>query len=263
MTLRPVICLSALLLAACDIHFEREDDDSLSSICTPLMFEDTPFTHCIAHPDQHRIGTDLAPEGEDTPWRSLRDFSFSEDAAGPVLMATNAGMFDEAGQPIGYYVEDGRRLSLLNQNDGPGNFHLLPNGIFFGEADGPWQVMETGAFAASIDERPYFATQSGPMLVIDGELHPAFERDGSSRKIRNGVGVDAFGRAHFLISEAPVSLGKFARLYRDVLNVDNALYLDGTVSLLWDAPDGRMDTGAPIGPLLVVEARIPNGDQDG
>ena len=93
------------------------------------------------------------------------------------------------------------------------------------------------------------------MLVVNGELHPAFDADGESRKIRNGVGVDANGRAHFLISEAPVSFGRMARLYRDVLNVDNALFLDGTVSVLWDAPRGRMDSGVPIGPMIVVRQK--------
>ena len=79
-----------------------------------------------------------------------------------------------------------------------------------------------------------------------------FSEDGPSRTIRNGVGVDAAGRAHFVISESPVSFGKFARFFRDRLKTPNALYLDGSVSALWDPATGRIDGGAPIGPLLVV-----------
>ena len=93
------------------------------------------------------------------------------------------------------------------------------------------------------------------MLVIKGELHPEIQPDGQSRKIRNAVGVDALGRAHFIISEAPISFGKLARYYRDVLNVGNALYLDGSVSMIWDPATGRLDTGASIGPLIVVQNR--------
>ena len=37
--------------------------------------------------------------------------------------------------------------------------------------------------------KPRLATQSGPMLVIDGKLHPRFEENGASRYIRNGVGT--------------------------------------------------------------------------
>ena len=69
----------------------------------------------------------------------------------------------------------------------------------------------------------------------------------------NAVGVDAKGRAHFVISNAPLSFGKLARFYRDELGVKNALYLDGSVSQLWNPATDRIDSGAPIGPILVVE----------
>ena len=249
---RMLAFLPLLALAACDLHFEDDRAEELASICEPLIFEDTPFTHCMAVPGEHAIATDLGPDLRGTPYRSLRELSRHREAGPPILMAMNAGMYDGEGNPIGYYVEDGQRLTVLNQNDGPGNFHLLPNGIFFGDADGGWRVLETGAFARDVQDRPQFATQSGPMLVIDGRLHPAFDADGDSRKIRNAVGVDASGRAHFVISEAPVSFGKLARLYRDVLNARNALFLDGSVSQLLDGPRGRMDSTVAIGPMLLV-----------
>ena len=91
------------------------------------------------------------------------------------------------------------------------------------------------------------------MLVIEGALHPAISDDGESRLIRNGVGVDAKGRAHFVISNTAVSFGKLARLFRDELNADNALYLDGNVSSLWNPASDRLDSVAPIGPMIVVE----------
>jgi uncharacterized protein YigE (DUF2233 family) len=93
------------------------------------------------------------------------------------------------------------------------------------------------------------------MLVINGKLHPEITQDGPSRMIRNGVGVDSEGRAHFVISDGPLSFGQLARFYRDVLKTPNALYLDGNVSALWDPASGRMDAGVPIGPLIVVENR--------
>ena len=104
-------------------------------------------------------------------------------------------------------------------------------------------------------ERPEFGTQSGPMLVIDGKLHPEITQDGPSRLVRNAVGVDARGRAHFVISNAPISFGKLARFYRDELNTPNALFLDGNVSQLWNPATDRLDTGAPIGPIVVVERK--------
>jgi len=116
-------------------------------------------------------------------------------------------------------------------------------------------VRTTEDFAANVDKRPEFATQSGPMLVIDGNLHPAFDADGESKKTRNAVGVDRAGRAHFVISEAPISFGRLARYFRDRLDTPNALFLDGSVSELWDPGHERMDQGTDLGPMIVVEKR--------
>lgn len=102
---------------------------------------------------------------------------------------------------------------------------------------------------------PVEATQSGPMLVIGGKFHPRISADGPSRYRRNGVGVDGNGTAWFAISEEPVSFGKFAILFRDRLHCPDALYFDGAVSLLWVADANRLDLGAPIGPMILIEPR--------
>lgn len=243
-----------LTLAACSIRTEGGETVARESICEALVFEQSPFTHCTAQPGEHSIAMDLSPDSSDAAYRSLEALETGlGDNAKTVALAMNGGMFNAEGQPIGYYVEDGLRFTVLNQNEGPGNFHLLPNGVFFGEtAEGPWRVWDTERFARQVDDRPHFATQSGPMLLINGDLHPAFDVDGVSKKTRNAVGVDAAGRAHFVISEAPVSFGKLARFYRDVLRVNNALFLDGSVSQMWDPAKGRMDSGPPIGPIIIV-----------
>jgi uncharacterized protein YigE (DUF2233 family) len=90
------------------------------------------------------------------------------------------------------------------------------------------------------------------MLVVDGEVNSRFDANGRSRHVRNGVGVDGEGVPVFAISDMPVSFGKFARLFRDALNCRNALYLDGSVSSLWDPAGNRMDSFSALGPLLVA-----------
>ncbi|HEX8413319.1 MAG TPA: phosphodiester glycosidase family protein [Sphingomicrobium sp.] len=167
-----------------------------------------------------------------------------------VAFAMNAGMFDENGNAIGLLIEDGKQLHPLNLRKGGGNFHLLPNGVFLVRKNGSAEVVASNAFEPS--KEIAFATQSGPMLVIDGKLHPRFDADGTSRYIRNGVGVAPDGTPVFVISNDMVSFGKFARLFRDQLNVRNALYFDGSVSSLWDPANGRMDSFVPIGPMVVV-----------
>lgn len=224
------------------------------SACESVSFEGASLTHCVADPAKHRIVADLGP-ADGAPYRSLAKLAQARgDGAPEVAFAMNAGMFDDEGKPIGYYVESGDRLQELNRADGPGNFHMKPNGVFFGSG-GKWQIRTAEDFYANVGERPDFGTQSGPMLVIDGELHPEISEDGPSKAIRNGVGVDTHGRAHFVISEGPVSFGVLARYFRDVLKTPDALYLDGSVSALWDPARKRTDARAPIGPILVVEEK--------
>ena len=229
----------------------------VESACRSIIFEDTPLTHCLATPARHRVSMDLGPSG-DAPYRSLTAYAKTH-SAGSIAFAMNAGMYDDEGKPIGYFVEDGDRLKELSTADGEGNFHMKPNGVFFGSGE-TWEVRTTDDFLANVRERPQFGTQSGPMLVIDGKLHPEISHDGESRLIRNAVGVDEKGRAHFVISNAAISFGKLARFYRDELNVKNALYLDGNVSALWNPATGRLDTGAPIGPIVVVEKKGQTDD---
>ncbi|MGJ0238210.1 phosphodiester glycosidase family protein [Novosphingobium fluoreni] len=222
--------------------------------CSGATFEGTPLTHCIADPARHTIRMVLGPPGG-KPYRSLSELAVGMgDKARNVAFAMNGGMFDAEGLPIGYYVESGKRGHALNRNEGWGNFHLQPNGVFYGK-DGKWAVRTTQDFEQAVHARPDFGTQSGPMLVIAGKLHPRIDNDGPSQKLRNAVGVDREGRAHFVISEAPISFGKLARYFRDDLHVANALFLDGSVSSLWDPQMHRVDGGPPLGPLIVVEKR--------
>lgn len=244
-------------VAAGDVVDEPPVDDpaaQVESSCRSVIFENTPFTHCLAVPSRHRVTTVLAGSDKQ-PFRGFAAFGASRPpGAAPVAFAFNGGMFDDEGRPIGYYVENGERLKTINTADGEGNFHMDPNGVFFGD-DQRWRILTAQDFVDNVQDRPQFGTQSGPMLVIEGELHPEIAADGESRLVRNAVGVDEQGRAHFVISNAAVSFGKLARLYRDKLEVDNALYLDGNVSALWNPASGRMDAGAPLGPLIVVEKR--------
>ena len=183
----------------------------------------------------------------------VRQFSELETRLGAraakVAFAMNAGMYDEHGRPIGLAIVDGKQKHAINRNEGGGNFHLMPNGVFQVRKNGRAEVVTSDKWRPSPDIR--IATQSGPMLVIDGKLHPAFEHDGMSRNIRNGVGVTG-AKALFVISDDPVSFGKFARFFRDRLKARNALFFDGSVSALWDPANGRRDLTKPLGPIIVA-----------
>ncbi|MCW3797550.1 phosphodiester glycosidase family protein [Sphingomonas sp. BN140010] len=216
--------------------------------CRTELFDGSRFTVCSAA----ELRLELHVAGRDG--RAYRSFAALNHVLGQraerVAFAVNAGMFDEGGLPIGLAVADGRELKGLNRRDGGGNFHLKPNGVFLVRDDGSAAVVPTEQFKPSKTVR--LATQSGPMLLIGGKLHPRIEADGRSRFVRNAVGVDTHGVPLFVISEEAVSFGKLARLFRDRLGCRNALYLDGSVSSLWDPAGHRMDSFSALGPMIVA-----------
>jgi uncharacterized protein YigE (DUF2233 family) len=225
--------------------------------CESRVVEDVSYTICEVDPRQDELRLFLY----DDAGLPLGQFSIIDNklarSGEKLAFAMNAGMYHDDRSPVGLYIENGEQVMRLITNAGPGNFGLLPNGVLClreGRAD----VIETLQFDK---ERPACrsATQSGPMLVIDGELHPRFLEDGTSKYIRNGVGTSDDGtRAVFVISDEPVNFHTFGMLFRDHLKTPNALFFDGSISRLY-APDlNRVGFGFSLGPMIgVVEPKSP------
>ena len=191
----------------------------------------------------------------------LAQFDAIRDALAPdgltLSFGMNGGMYHADRAPVGLYIEEGAEKMRLIRGASPGNFGLVPNGVFCIQDDRA-DVIETEAFAAD-PPSCRFATQSGPMLVIDGALHPRFLPDSTSRFIRNGVGTSADGtRVVFVISRIPVTFHEFGRFFRDDLDLPNALFLDGNISRMYAPPLDRHDRGFRMGPIIGVVT--PLGD---
>ncbi len=162
----------------------------------------------------------------------------------------NAGMYMEDHMPLGLYIENGKQIRGVNPREaGYGNFYLMPNGVFSFDSDTAF-VLERKQYQAK-GLQPDFATQSGPMLVIDGKIHPAFNEGSKNKHIRNGVGVSNDGYIVFAISKRRVNFFDFGSLFKEVLNCDNALYLDGAVSKAYIPDINRRDRTGNLGPLVV------------
>ncbi len=205
------------------------------AVCEAVLGEDLRLFY--DDPDGAPIGT----------FERLREGLAAEGRR--LVFAMNAGMYHPDRRPVGLYRAEGREVSRLVTSAGPGNFGLVPNGVFCIGADG-FAVIETLEFQREAPDCR-FATQSGPMLVIGGELHPRFLKDSESRYVRNGVGVSADGRrAYFVISGDSVNFHDFARVFRDALGLPNALYFDGNISRLFAPEIGRDDFGFPMGPMV-------------
>lgn len=180
-----------------------------------------------------------------------------------LLAATNGGLFHSPDRAVGWTVVAGAELRPIERGEGAGNFFLKPNGAFWVDAAGP-HVARTERIAPS--GAVSLATQSGPLLVEGGVLHPAFRAASDSRKPRNGVGVVDAGSV-VLAACDDVNFHGFATLFRDVLHAPDALFLDGTISTLF-GPGHPPDTSARSGSyatFLVVtpRARAPAGPPAG
>jgi uncharacterized protein YigE (DUF2233 family) len=167
-----------------------------------------------------------------------------------LVFAMNAGMYREDYSPVGLMVVNGQQIHRLNMASGFGNFYLKPNGVFI-VSDSGAQIVESSQYR-SLQPTPALATQSGPLMLYGGQLNSHINPQGTSRLIRNGVGVVSANEVVFVISEDPVTFYDFAVLFRDRLHCADALYLDGNVSSLYARSLGRSDEHVPLGPIIGV-----------
>ncbi len=201
----------------------------------------------------------------DASGRPYREFSALREALSAegkqLAFAVNAGMYKEDFSPVGLFVAEGRELVPLNRHVGSGNFSQQPNGVFLIEGRSA-RVMTTSDYGQE-KPKPTLATQSGPMLVHEGEITTSAVMSPTStwRKMRNGVCAPSPDSAVFVISEAAVTFYDFASFFRDSVHCREALYLDGTISSLYAPKLNREDRGSDMGTMLAVVVASANGSR--
>ena len=144
-----------------------------------------------------------------------------------LLFSTNGGMYKKDNSPQGLYIENTIIKSEIDTSNGKGNFYLKPNGVFYLTTEKNPIICKTEDFVNNVKIK--YATQSGPMLVIDGEIHTAFKKNSTNLNIRNGVGILPNNQIVFAISKKEINFYDFAEYFKN-LGCKNALYLDGFVS---------------------------------
>jgi uncharacterized protein YigE (DUF2233 family) len=218
--------------------------------CSHIAVSGTTLTMCRA--DVRR--DDLHIFLNDDSGKPLRTFDALErqlQAQGKRLaFAMNAGMFHADHRPVGLLIEQHRQIAPLSTAAGSGNFFMKPNGVFFIDAQGA-RVVDAAKFSQA-PVNIVLATQSGPLLVSGGALHPKLDPNSTSRYIRNGVGVDPSGTVVFAASADALTLYEFATIFRDVLKCPNALYLDGSVSSVYAPSLKERVQRAELGPIIAV-----------
>ena len=175
-----------------------------------------------------------------------------EEKGKKLVFATNGGMYLKDGSPQGLFIQNQNQITALNKKHSSyGNFYLQPNGVFYLTPSGG-VVVSTSEFKS--DSSICYATQSGPMLVINGEMHPAFNKESKSTYVRNGVGVLPNGSLIFAISSQPVNFYTFAQFFIEK-GCNNALYLDGFVSRMYAPSIHRNDLDGNFGVLIGAESK--------
>jgi len=236
----------AIAALAISISLQRAEAVEFSTV----EFAGKTFTICRVDVRKEHLDLFHRDEHGEPFKRFDRLLAWLEPQHRKLVFAMNAGMYHPDFSAVGLFVSGGRELVPLNTANGNGNFFLKPNGVFALTERGA-RVVESSEYP-KLGERVILATQSGPLLVRAGKLHPAIRAESESRLVRNGVGVPSPDTAIFVISEVPVNFYEFATLFRDRLHCPDALFLDGTISSLYSKTLNRHDFHMDLGPIIAV-----------
>ncbi len=166
-----------------------------------------------------------------------------------LLFAMNAGMYKPDHSPQGLYIENHLSFAPLDTLSGNGNFYLQPNGVFYLTNELVPIICRTIDF--KMGSNIQYATQSGPMLLMDGKMHSAFQADSKNVNIRNGVGILPDGQILFAMSKKEINFYDFAMFFKKS-GCKNALYLDGLVSRAYLPAKNWLQTDGDFGVMIGV-----------
>ncbi|MGL4631609.1 MAG: phosphodiester glycosidase family protein [Leadbetterella sp.] len=178
--------------------------------------------------------------------------SYVESKNKKLIFAMNGGMFTKDLSPVGLFIQNQKTLAQLDTSNGRGNFYLKPNGVFYLNNQNTPMICKTVDFQDSQEIK--FATQSGPMLVINGDIHPAFKEGSTNLNIRNGVGVLPNNNLLFALSKTEINFYDFAVFFQK-MGCKNALYLDGFVSKMYCPEKNCIQTDGNFGIIIGVTAK--------
>lgn len=178
--------------------------------------------------------------------------NYVESKSLTLTFAMNGGMFNKDFSPQGLFIQNKKTLTVLDTGDGNGNFYLKPNGVFYITTDNNPFVCKTTDFKDN--GKIKYATQSGPMLIIDGQVHSAFKDGSTNLNIRNGVGILPDNRVVFAMSKTEINFYDFAKYFQS-LGCKNALYLDGFVSRTYLPEKKWTQTDGNFGVIIGVIAK--------
>jgi uncharacterized protein YigE (DUF2233 family) len=166
-----------------------------------------------------------------------------------LLFAMNGGMYKKDKTPQGLFIQKSKIITSTDTTSGNGNFYLKPNGIFYLNKNKEAFISTTKNFV--LDNNIEFATQSGPMLLVNGVIHKSFNENSKNLNIRNGVGILPNNTILFAMSKKEINFYDFAKFFKDK-GCKNALYLDGFVSRTYCPEQKWMQNDGDFGVIIGV-----------
>jgi uncharacterized protein YigE (DUF2233 family) len=147
-----------------------------------------------------------------------------------VKIAINGGFFDGKFNPLGLRIHQHKKLNPLK--------YISWWGVFYVK-NGHAHVCRASEF--SEDEDISFAIQSGPRLIVDGQIPPLKP----GRDERTALGITEAGKVIIVVTEnTPLTTADLAQLMlRSPINAVDALNLDGgsSTQLFTDLPELHLD----------------------
>jgi uncharacterized protein YigE (DUF2233 family) len=167
-----------------------------------------------------------------------------------LLFAMNGGMYMEGGRPLGLFIQDFKTITPINKRSAKGaNFYAKPNGVFFIDSNNVAAICKTEDFVNTGNIK--YATQSGPMLLFDGEINLVCKQNSIYTAIRNGVGILPNKEVIFVLTSIDVSFYEFMSYFKRV-GCKNALFFDGNVSRAYLPEKNWKHYGGDFGVIVGV-----------
>ncbi|MEM7655801.1 MAG: phosphodiester glycosidase family protein [Bacteroidota bacterium] len=228
-----------------------------SAALTPgrVPFEGKTYVYCVFNPKLADVR--IANNPGRTKVYGIDKLDAKAQQEGKYLtFAMNGGMYEPDKSPVGLLVYKGKVLAPLNERSGQGNFYMKPNGIFGIDAQGNASIWPTPLYVRQkVDTRRLLvATQSGPVMLLNGKINKAFTPGSANVHFRNAIGVREDGQVVCAISEQRVNFYEFADFLRSI-GCTQALYLDGTVSRMYLPLMNKtraLTDSRHLGPLLYI-----------
>lgn len=233
--LKLILVITSILLLSAFIEYQSPNNDTVLSYTVDLKLQQLDF---------------YWKDGNNKIIGSIENLKKCVESKNQkLLFAMNGGMYKQDSSPQGLFIQNNKTLTPLDTAKGNGNFYMKPNGVFYITTENTPVICTTDDFVNT--EQIKYATQSGPMLVINGKLHSAFKQGSANLNIRNGVGILPDNKLVFAMSKTEINFYDFASYFKS-LGCLNALYLDGFVSRTYLPEKNWIQTDGNFGVMIGV-----------